>query len=44
LQEPTHDADDIDRPLPGTLKFVFIMGSLYLIGWLLMFWLLKARF
>jgi hypothetical protein len=44
LQKPTHDVDEKDQPLPGTLSFVFTMGSLFLVGWLLMFWLLKERF
>lgn len=29
--------------LVGTLRFVFIMGASFMIGWLLMFVLLKDR-
>lgn len=36
------DADD--EPLPATMLFVMTMGAAFLIGWLLMFALLKERF
>jgi hypothetical protein len=36
--------EERDAPLPGTLAFVFTMGSLFFIGWFLMFWLLRERF
>jgi hypothetical protein len=32
-----------DEPLPATLRFVLVMGATFLVGWLLMFALLKAR-
>ena len=32
-----------DAPLPATLKFVMAMGVAFVIGWLLMFALLKGR-
>jgi hypothetical protein len=41
------ETDDVkenrDVPLPATLKFVLVMGTAFLIGWLLMFALLKGR-
>jgi hypothetical protein len=36
--EPTKDA-----PLPATLAFVFSIGGLILVGWIAMFFLLRAR-
>jgi hypothetical protein len=33
----------MDEPLPGTLKFVFVMGAGFLVAWFLMFVLLKSR-
>jgi hypothetical protein len=44
LSNGTHDGDGKDAPLPATLAFVMTMGSLFFIGWFLMFWLLSARF
>ena len=32
-----------DEPLPATLGFVFFLGALLLVGWLLMFGLLVHR-
>jgi hypothetical protein len=32
-----------DEPLPATVRFVFTIGILILIGWFAMFWLLRAR-
>ena len=32
-----------DEPLPGTLRFVFVMGAGFAVLWFLMFLLLKAR-
>ncbi|MBD5654995.1 MAG: hypothetical protein IAI50_07405 [Candidatus Eremiobacteraeota bacterium] len=32
-----------DEPLPFTLRFVFTLGGLFLVGWFLMFWLLQSR-
>lgn len=32
-----------DEPLPATLLFVFSLGSLILIGWFAMYFLLRAR-
>ena len=32
-----------DEPLPGTLKFVLVMGGSFFVLWFLMFALLKAR-
>ena len=32
-----------DEPLPGTLKFVLVMGTGFIILWFLLFLLLKAR-
>ena len=32
-----------DEPLPGTLKFVLVMGAGFIILWFLLFVLLKAR-
>jgi len=32
-----------DEPLPATLRFVFVIGILILIGWFAMFFLLRAR-
>jgi hypothetical protein len=36
--EPTRD-----EPLPATLTFVFILGTLILVGWLAMYVLLRVR-
>lgn len=36
--EPTRD-----EPLPATLTFVFILGTLILVGWFAMYVLLRAR-
>ena len=35
--------DEKDPPLPGTLRFVFVMGISFLIGWFGLFLLLKER-
>jgi len=43
LDKQTHE-EERDAPLPGTLVFVLTMGSLFFIGWFLMFWLLRERF
>jgi hypothetical protein len=32
-----------DRPLPHTVRFVAILGVAFVIGWLLMFQLLRTR-
>ncbi len=32
-----------DEPLPLTLRFVFVLGALILVGWFLMFFLLQER-
>ena len=32
-----------ESPLPATLGFVFTVGGLFVIGWFLMFMLLRAR-
>jgi len=32
-----------DAPLPATLAFVFSVGGFILVGWILMFLLLRAR-
>jgi hypothetical protein len=32
-----------DAPLPATLAFVFSVGGFILVGWILMFFLLRAR-
>jgi hypothetical protein len=32
-----------DAPLPATLGFVFSVGGIVLVGWILMFFLLRAR-
>jgi hypothetical protein len=32
-----------DKPLPATLAFVIVLGSAILVGWILMFMLLKDR-
>ena len=32
-----------DEPLPATVLFVFSIGGLILVGWLAMFFLLRAR-
>lgn len=32
-----------DEPLPLTLRFVFVLGGLILVGWFLMFVLLQSR-
>jgi hypothetical protein len=32
-----------DEPLPATQKFVFGVGIFIVIGWILMFFLLRAR-
>ncbi len=39
--DPT--TEEIDKPLPLTLGFVFVLGGLILIGWFLMFVLLQQR-
>jgi hypothetical protein len=36
--KPSHD-----DPLPETLAFVFTLGILIAVGWILMFMLLRAR-
>jgi hypothetical protein len=36
--EPPHD-----EPLPQTVRFVFAIGALILVGWCLMYLLLRAR-
>jgi hypothetical protein len=35
--------DDRDVPLPGTLRFVMIMGLCFLIGWFGVFLILMER-
>jgi hypothetical protein len=32
-----------DAPLPATLSFVFSIGGVILVGWILMYLLLRAR-
>lgn len=32
-----------DEPLPATVRFVFVLGSLIVVGWFAMFVLLKDR-
>jgi len=32
-----------DEPLPLTLRFVFVLGGLIVVGWFLMFFLLQER-
>jgi hypothetical protein len=32
-----------DEPLPATVRFVFVLGILMVVGWFAMFWLLKVR-
>jgi hypothetical protein len=32
-----------DEPLPATLRFVFGLGVAIVVGWFLMFWLLRDR-
>jgi hypothetical protein len=32
-----------DEPLPATLRFVFALGALILVGWFAMYFLLRAR-
>jgi nucleotide-binding universal stress UspA family protein len=32
-----------DTPLPATLRFVFVMGACFLIGWFVLFLLMKER-
>jgi hypothetical protein len=32
-----------EEPLPVTLRFVFTLGGLFLVGWFLMFMLLQSR-
>ena len=44
MEKKAHDDSGQDAPLPGTLIFVFTMGSLFFVGWFLMFWLLSERF
>ena len=44
VNQTEHDGQEPDAPLPATLTFVMTMGTLFLIGWFLMFWLLSARF
>jgi hypothetical protein len=36
--EPVHE-----EPLPATLIFVFSLGTLIVVGWFAMFFLLRAR-
>jgi hypothetical protein len=33
----------VDEPLPQTARFVFAIGALILVGWCLMYLLLRAR-
>ena len=35
--------DEHDEPLPGTLRFVFIMGACFFIGWVLLYVLMRSR-
>jgi hypothetical protein len=44
MNSAEHDTDEPDAPLPATLTFVMTMGTLFLIGWFVMFWLLRSRF
>ena len=37
------DRDPHDAQLVGTLRFVFVMGAIFALGWLGMFLLLKDR-
>ena len=38
------DLDDHrDPPLPGTLRFVMVMGSCFFIAWFLLYILLRSR-
>lgn len=39
----SRDLDEKDPPLIGTLKFVAIMGAVFLIAWFGLFALLKER-
>lgn len=40
---PSKEGTTPDEPLPGTLKFVLVMGTGFIGLWFLLFWLLKAR-
>jgi len=35
--------EESDEPLPLTLRFVFVLGGLIVVGWFLMFFLLQER-
>jgi hypothetical protein len=35
--------DEKDAPLPGTLRFVMVMGVCFLVGWFLLYLLLQER-
>lgn len=34
---------DEDVPLPGTLRFVMVMGAVFFVGWFAMYFLLRSR-
>jgi len=37
------ELEESDEPLPLTLRFVFVLGGLIVVGWFLMFFLLQER-
>jgi hypothetical protein len=46
LEDPVSEQPTVaqrDLPLTGTLRFVFVMGAAFLVGWFAMFMLLKER-
>lgn len=41
MKHDTHDSQE--TPLPGTLRFVLVMGALFAVLWFAMFALLRSR-
>ncbi len=41
--EDEHSQEERDAPLPGTLRFVFVMGAGFFVCWFLLYALLRSR-
>ena len=41
--QPTDPEPNHDTPLPSTLRFVLVMAAAFFSGWLVLFFVLKAR-
>lgn len=35
--------DDREIPLPGTLRFVLVMGACFIIGWFILYFMMLGR-